>query len=63
MCFGAPVATTPGEHITVILGMFVGAGTFAYLIGAICGILQSFDEATSHYNKARGGWGGHVLVT
>ncbi len=33
------VATTPGEHFTVIVGMFVGAGTFAYLVGAICGIL------------------------
>ena len=35
----AAVATTPGEHIAVIIGMFVGAGTFAYLVGAICGIL------------------------
>ena len=44
------VATTPGEHITVIIGMFVGAGTFAYLVGAICGILAQMDEATANYN-------------
>jgi hypothetical protein len=31
--------------------MFIGAGAFAYLIGAICGILGQMDEATANYNK------------
>ncbi len=44
------VPTTVGEHITVIIGMFFGAGAFAYLIGVICGILGRQDEATANYN-------------
>lgn len=34
-----------------ILGMLVGASLFGYIIGAVCGIVASIDEATTRFRQ------------
>ena len=36
-------AKTNAERIVAVVCMIVGAGGFAYVIGSICGLIQSLD--------------------
>ena len=40
---------TPGEKICGIMAMCVGGAAYAYIVGAICGIVASMDEATAKF--------------
>lgn len=43
--------TTPTEQIVAILGMLTGASLFGYIIGAVCGVVASIDEATTRFHQ------------
>ena len=40
---------TPGEKVCGICAMCVGGAAYAYIVGAICGIVASMDEATGMF--------------
>ena len=49
--YGDVVAKTQGERVLVIVCMIIGAGVYAYIVGAVCGIVASMDEVTTQYHQ------------
>ena len=49
--YGDVVAKTHGERVLVIVCMIIGAGVYAYIVGAVCGIVASMDEVTTQYHQ------------
>ncbi|KAF0694775.1 Aste57867_14373 [Aphanomyces stellatus] len=47
--YGDVVGVTADEKVVAILCMIVGCGTYSFIIGAICGVLSSLDEATTDF--------------
>jgi len=47
--YGDVVPTTPGERVTAILVMLVGASMYAYTVGMASSIVSNLDEATNHW--------------
>jgi len=47
--YGDVALPTPGEKIMGIIAMCVGGAAYAYIVGAICGIVASMDEATAKF--------------
>lgn len=43
--------TNESEQILCVLAMLVGASTYAYVIGNVCGVIALMDQATSKYNQ------------
>ena len=49
--YGDVAPVTPGEQVLCIFAMLLGGSIYAYVIGAVCGIVSSMDEATTAYHK------------
>lgn len=49
--YGDVSPVTPGERVLAILAMMMGGSIYAYVVGAVCGIVASMDEATTLYHK------------
>ena len=47
--YGDITLPTAGEKICGIMAMCVGGAAYAYIVGAICGIVASMDEATAKF--------------
>lgn len=52
--YGDVVPVTNPERIYSIVAMIIGAGIYAYIIGAICGVIATLDRTeTTFYRKMR----------
>ena len=49
--YGDILPRTTAERIVCIIGMMIGGGVYAYVVGAVCGIVASMDEATTEFNQ------------
>ncbi len=49
--YGDIPVTSPGERAVATLAMLLGASVYAYVIGNICGIVASMDEATAEFHQ------------
>lgn len=49
--YGDVAPVTLGEQCLCIFAMLLGGSIYAYVIGAVCGIVSSMDEATTAYHK------------
>jgi hypothetical protein len=49
--YGDVTASTNGEILLSILGMAVGASIYAYIVGAICGVLNNMDPISTVFNQ------------
>lgn len=49
--YGDVAPVTLGEQLICIFAMLLGGSIYAYVIGAVCGIVSSMDEATTEYHK------------
>ena len=45
--YGDVAPVTLGEQCLCIFAMLLGGSIYAYVIGAVCGIVSSMDEATT----------------
>ncbi|CAK4998484.1 unnamed protein product [Aphanomyces euteiches] len=49
--YGDLVPTTPGERALAIMCMLIGGGTYAYVVGSVCQILNSMDASTTEFHQ------------
>ncbi|RHY26599.1 hypothetical protein DYB25_013531, partial [Aphanomyces astaci] len=49
--YGDLVPTTPGERSLAITCMLIGGGTYAYVVGSVCQILNSMDASTTEFHQ------------
>eukprot|EP00937_MAST-01D_sp_MAST-1D-sp2_P005892 g5892.t1 len=49
--YGDISLVTDGERILGMVCMFVGGGIYAYIVGAVCGILATMDEQTTAFHQ------------
>jgi voltage-gated potassium channel Kch len=49
--YGDVTASTPGEMLLSTIGMGVGASVYAYIVGAICGVLNNMDPIAVLFNQ------------
>ncbi|RHY19498.1 hypothetical protein DYB32_010220, partial [Aphanomyces invadans] len=49
--YGDLVPTTPGERSLAIMCMLIGGGTYAYVVGSVCQILNSMDASTTEFHQ------------
>jgi potassium voltage-gated channel Eag-related subfamily H protein 7 len=49
--YGDIPVRTHSERVLAIACMVIGAGTYAYMVGAICGIVASMDQLSTEFNQ------------
>ncbi|OQS07043.1 voltage-gated ion channel superfamily [Thraustotheca clavata] len=49
--YGDVVPSTVAERTLAIICMLLGAGTYAYVVGGVCQILNSMDASTTEFHK------------
>ena len=49
--YGDIVPVTAGEQFLCVISMLLGASTYAYVIGTVCGVIALMDQATSKFNQ------------
>eukprot|EP01029_Cantina_marsupialis_P007032 TRINITY_DN1775_c0_g1_i1.p1 TRINITY_DN1775_c0_g1~~TRINITY_DN1775_c0_g1_i1.p1 ORF type:complete len:879 (+),score=198.96 TRINITY_DN1775_c0_g1_i1:366-3002(+) len=49
--FGDIVAVTTLERLMAVVCMLIGGSMYAYIVGAVCSILNQLDEATQEYRR------------
>lgn len=49
--YGDVLPQTSTERGVCIICMMIGGGVYAYVVGAVCGIVASMDEATTEFNQ------------
>jgi potassium voltage-gated channel Eag-related subfamily H protein 7 len=49
--YGDVTPVTDAERFIAIVGMGIGAGVYAYLVGGICGILANRDPVTTEFHQ------------
>jgi len=49
--YGDIPVRTHSERVLAIFCMILGAGTYAYMVGAICGIVASMDQLSTEFNQ------------
>lgn len=49
--YGDVTPKTNGERVLATLCMLLGASIYAYVVGAVCGIVSGLDEATSKFHN------------
>jgi hypothetical protein len=49
--YGDIVPVTVGEQFLCVIAMLLGASTYAYVIGTVCGVIALMDQATSKFNQ------------
>lgn len=49
--YGDLVAKTTGERLLATACMLLGASIYAYVVGAVCGIVSGLDEATAKFHQ------------
>jgi potassium voltage-gated channel Eag-related subfamily H protein 7 len=49
--YGDIVPITSGEQFLCVISMLIGASTYAYVIGTVCGVIALMDQATSKFNQ------------
>ena len=45
-------AQTNGERIVAICGMMIGSAAYAYVVGNICGVIATMDQASTEFNQS-----------
>ena len=49
--YGDVPIVTHSERVLAVICMLIGAGVYAYMVGAICGIVASMDQLTTEFNQ------------
>ncbi|OQR83155.1 voltage-gated ion channel superfamily [Achlya hypogyna] len=49
--YGDVMPKTDFERVVCILCMLAGGGTYAYIIGAVCGLVAAMDESETEFNQ------------
>lgn len=49
--YGDVIPVTSSERVVATICMMCGASMYAYVVGAVCGIVGQMDEATSNFNS------------
>jgi potassium voltage-gated channel Eag-related subfamily H protein 7 len=49
--YGDVPIVTHSERVLAVVCMLIGAGVYAYMVGAICGIVASMDQLTTEFNQ------------
>ena len=49
--YGDVTAKTNPERVVFILSMFIGAGVYAYIVGAVCNIITAMEEERVAYHQ------------
>ena len=50
--YGDIAPQTNGERIVAIFGMMFGSAAYAYVVGNICGVIATMDQATTEFNAS-----------
>jgi len=51
LCVAPQMSQTTGERVVATACMLLGASIYAYVVGAVCGIVSGLDEATSKFHQ------------
>ena len=50
--YGDIAPQTNGERMVAIVGMMIGSSAYAYVVGNICGVIATMDQASTEFNQS-----------
>ena len=48
--YGDVTPKTDGERLLAVIGMCIGSAVYAYIVGNICGVIATMDQATTEFH-------------